>query len=190
VGVLLAAAPATAAALFISNTKGESISVIDTTTFEVTATIPLGKGKPNRVVFHPDGKTAWVVYDKSHDLGVVDADAHKLIKRVKIGGNPYNLNFTPDGRHLLVLDWSSDTGNDEIIFYDLQASLEDRKSTRLNSSHRTISYAVFCLKKKKKKKKIQISNSRSPKRPNCLRSLQQSAINATQATQGAAKQDG
>src|SRR5438094_4539602 len=28
---------------------------------------------------------------------------------------------------------------------------EDRKSTRLNSSHRTISYAVFCLKKKKNK---------------------------------------
>src|SRR5438094_9976431 len=28
---------------------------------------------------------------------------------------------------------------------------EDRKSTRLNSSHRTISYAVFCLKKKKKR---------------------------------------
>src|SRR5437773_5814304 len=32
--------------------------------------------------------------------------------------------------------------------------IEDRKSTRLNSSHITISYAVFCLKKKKKKKKI------------------------------------
>src|SRR5574343_1178956 len=29
----------------------------------------------------------------------------------------------------------------------------DRKSTRLNSSHITISYAVFCLKKKKKEKK-------------------------------------
>src|SRR5437763_7391623 len=28
---------------------------------------------------------------------------------------------------------------------------KDRKSTRLNSSHRCISYAVFCLKKKKKK---------------------------------------
>src|SRR5258708_31123605 len=28
---------------------------------------------------------------------------------------------------------------------------EDRKSTRLNSSHQIISYAVFCLKKKKKK---------------------------------------
>src|SRR5688572_32307437 len=30
---------------------------------------------------------------------------------------------------------------------------QDRKSTRLNSSHSQISYAVFCLKKKKKKKK-------------------------------------
>src|SRR3712207_7510914 len=29
--------------------------------------------------------------------------------------------------------------------------LRDRKSTRLNSSHANISYAVFCLKKKKKK---------------------------------------
>src|SRR2546422_6175699 len=34
----------------------------------------------------------------------------------------------------------------------------DRKSTRLNSSHGYISYAVFCLKKKKKKKEM---------KPNC-----------------------
>src|SRR5439155_6027581 len=32
-----------------------------------------------------------------------------------------------------------------------QVPYEDRKSTRLNSSHVAISYAVFCLKKKKKK---------------------------------------
>src|SRR5438876_4911466 len=32
--------------------------------------------------------------------------------------------------------------------------IEDRKSTRLNSSHPSISYAVFCLKKKKKKHQI------------------------------------
>ncbi|HEY2991446.1 MAG TPA: cytochrome D1 domain-containing protein [Methylomirabilota bacterium] len=121
----LTAVPVGAASLFITNTKGESISVIDTTTLEVTATIPLGKGKPNRVVFHPDGKTAWVVYDKSHDLGVVDADTLKLVKRVRIGGNPYNLNFTPDGRHLLVLDWSSEVSNDEIIFYDLETDKID-----------------------------------------------------------------
>src|SRR5207245_10716086 len=35
----------------------------------------------------------------------------------------------------------------------LQSNTQDRKSTRLNSSHGSISYAVFCLKKKKKKDK-------------------------------------
>ena len=92
---------------------------------EAVGTIPLGQGKPNRIVFHPDGRTAWVVYDKSHDLGVIDAEARKLIKRVRIGGNPYNLAFTPDGSHLLVLDWSSDTSSDEVIFYDLKAEKID-----------------------------------------------------------------
>src|SRR2546422_8298766 len=37
-----------------------------------------------------------------------------------------------------------------VMFYQL---LRDRKSTRLNSSHGYISYAVFCLKKKKKTEK-------------------------------------
>src|SRR5437879_7163079 len=36
---------------------------------------------------------------------------------------------------------------------DVEVKEKDRKSTRLNSSHRCISYAVFCLKKKKKHKK-------------------------------------
>src|SRR3712207_7732468 len=35
----------------------------------------------------------------------------------------------------------------------------DRKSTRLNSSHANISYAVFCLKKKKKKRYCSIFNT-------------------------------
>src|SRR5438034_6075013 len=42
----------------------------------------------------------------------------------------------------------------------------DRKSTRLNSSHTVISYAVFCLKKKKKKikkKRIQIKKQKKSK---------------------------
>src|SRR5690606_41802939 len=37
----------------------------------------------------------------------------------------------------------------------------DRKSTRLNSSHVKISYAVFCLKKKKKKEKTRIKRDDS-----------------------------
>src|SRR5690554_7486659 len=41
---------------------------------------------------------------------------------------------------------------------ELVARIKDRKSTRLNSSHVRISYAVFCLKKKKKK----IKENRQP----------------------------
>src|SRR5690606_40359030 len=39
-----------------------------------------------------------------------------------------------------------------LLLLTASAASEDRKSTRLNSSHVKISYAVFCLKKKKKTK--------------------------------------
>src|SRR5437867_11681858 len=44
-------------------------------------------------------------------------------------------------RHTVCCRGNYRSGRDSIL-------CEDRKSTRLNSSHRTISYAVFCLKKK------------------------------------------
>src|SRR5688572_31591857 len=49
---------------------------------------------------------------------------------------------SPGGRTIPVLMLTALTGTDD----------KDRKSTRLNSSHSQISYAVFCLKKKKRRK--------------------------------------
>src|SRR3989475_8860835 len=49
---------------------------------------------------------------------------------------------TPDPDAILPARMKKD-GNQRLLF------IEDRKSTRLNSSHSQISYAVFCLKKKK-----------------------------------------
>src|SRR5690606_38373050 len=43
--------------------------------------------------------------------------------------------------------------------------LEDRKSTRLNSSHVKISYAVFCLKKKKKEKRDKRLSNKHQNKP-------------------------
>src|SRR5688572_32529718 len=51
-----------------------------------------------------------------------------------------------------VADVTKRFGEEVGSFADEQVE-EDRKSTRLNSSHSQISYAVFCLKKKKKKTK-------------------------------------
>src|SRR5437667_5182946 len=60
------------------------------------------------------------------------------------------LTVNPGVEHAVLLAWRSPTERRAVC----QSSL-DRKSTRLNSSHITISYAVFCLKKKKKKKSNQ-----------------------------------
>src|SRR5438270_9607011 len=61
------------------------------------------------------------------------------------GGKAAPLTSAHDGRH--------DHDLPSRRFRALDAGRRDRKSTRLNSSHSQISYAVFCLKKKKKKKK-------------------------------------
>src|SRR5438034_6434126 len=51
-----------------------------------------------------------------------------------------------DGRWFDAKEFSTATGGESRVL--------DRKSTRLNSSHTVISYAVFCLKKKIKKKQV------------------------------------
>src|SRR5256885_4809236 len=51
------------------------------------------------------------------------------------------------------------------LFDDDEARKQDRKSTRLNSSHLVISYAVFCLKKKNKN---QIAANLDSEQPTCI----------------------
>src|SRR5688572_32477851 len=53
----------------------------------------------------------------------------------------------------LTLENAAPVAVNDAYSVDEDQTLTDRKSTRLNSSHSQISYAVFCLKKKKKKKK-------------------------------------
>src|SRR2546426_3867625 len=68
-----------------------------------------------------------------------------------------------DRRHVVADRDGNDPDHAAAGHYDDEARLgdeavprRDRKSTRLNSSHLVISYAVFCLKKKKKKYKTKV----------------------------------
>src|SRR3712207_7381470 len=67
--------------------------------------------------------------------GVLALDPRDAVVRRKLAFERHNGEWTING-----LTWA-----------DVERSnFQDRKSTRLNSSHANISYAVFCLKKKKK----------------------------------------
>src|SRR5690348_8392248 len=77
------------------------------------------------------------------ELGDTDAGGyHRQQQGVVASAEPGGLVGRVDERVDL---WLGEVG--EVVAF------VDRKSTRLNSSHPSISYAVFCLKKKKKKKK-------------------------------------
>src|SRR5437763_4728599 len=61
---------------------------------------------------------------------------------------PYTTLFRSRGRRRRQLDRLHERAVSRRIPHREADPLQDRKSTRLNSSHRCISYAVFCLKKK------------------------------------------
>src|SRR5438552_6430121 len=95
--------------------------------FAAVAALPEGEAtKPRRSVFKN------IVHTLNH-VYVID-----LIFQAHLEGREHGFTVrnTPDHPPL-----------DELRH--MQRKLEDRKSTRLNSSHQIISYAVFCLKKKK-----------------------------------------
>src|SRR3712207_7689689 len=80
---------------------------------------------------------------------------------------PYTTLFRSDwgegAVHLVEIPTREEIHDNIAAFWRPRAALRpgDRKSTRLNSSHANISYAVFCLKKKKNKK-IQSSSIPHP----------------------------
>src|SRR5207248_7876551 len=89
--------------------------------------------------FHDPAPTE--IYTLSlHDALPISVRYVPASSETEIGGDFYAALRVPDG----VL-----TAVGDVVGHSL-----DRKSTRLNSSHRTISYAVFCLKKKTKRYSI------------------------------------
>src|SRR3989442_4607182 len=90
--------------------------------------------------------------DESADIGVVlRAQQRQQISATLVSGGERQLLIANlmdrerAGRHVR---WHEALIDEDVHRFGV---IEDRKSTRLNSSHVRISYAVFCLKKKKKK---------------------------------------
>src|SRR5437762_7827782 len=80
---------------------------------------------------------------RSSDLDQADLQhLHGAVERQVDGDVAHHARLAPEIDVLVNLTWGG--------VFVRHCGTPDRKSTRLNSSHRCISYAVFCLKKKKK----------------------------------------
>src|SRR5699024_12841517 len=78
-------------------------------------------------------------------------DSQKYVDQVKEYLDVMNIPYIVDENLVRGLDYYNHTAFEIMSEADgFGAITTDRKSTRLNSSHVSISYAVFCLKKKKK----------------------------------------
>src|SRR5580700_3640501 len=116
-----AASPeSTAPRIYISNEISGDMTVIDSGTAQVIATIPLGK-RPRGIHASPDHNTIYVALsgspvggpnvdestlpppDHSFDgIGVVDTQTLKLVKILKSGNDPENFDVSKDGKQIYI----------------------------------------------------------------------------------------
>jgi YVTN family beta-propeller protein len=87
--------------VYVPNTLSNTVSVIDPTTYKVLETVKVGK-EPQHVVPSWDLKTLWVNNDLGNSLTPIDPATGKFGQPVKVH-DPYNLYFTPDGKHAVVM---------------------------------------------------------------------------------------
>src|SRR5256885_6455523 len=76
---------------------------------------------------------------------VIDLRSNRVVATVTDTPGAEGVEYIPEMRKF----YTSNAGDNTVGVVDLRQMKVDRKSTRLNSSHLVISYAVFCLKKKK-----------------------------------------
>src|SRR5438105_9612157 len=116
---------------------------------EIVTVTTTGDKVQDRPLAELGGKALWTKeLDRALLDGAVDFCVHSM-KDVE--------SIRPKEIHIAAVRPRGDV-RDRLIGAESIDKLKDRKSTRLNSSHEWISYAVFCLKKKKKKKKKQNNN--------------------------------
>jgi len=117
-----AATPAASSAfrLYVTNEVSGDMTVIDSATYAVLATVPLGK-RPRGIHPSPDRKTIYVALsgspiagpgvdestlpppDKSADgIGVFDVAQNKVVRIIKGGSDPENFDVSPDGTQLYI----------------------------------------------------------------------------------------
>ena len=102
VGVL-GSAPGLAQNAYITNSGANTVSVVNTATNTVIATVPVGSG-PSGVAVSPDGTTAYVASGDGNTVSVINTAMNAVIATITVGSGPFGLAVTPDGSRVYVAD--------------------------------------------------------------------------------------
>ena len=92
----LAEAPAEAYTVFVSNEKGNSLTVIDSETLQVLTTIPVGQ-RPRGIMLTRDGKHVLICASDDNVVQVLDVASRKIVGDLPSGPDPELLNLHPSG---------------------------------------------------------------------------------------------
>ncbi|MGV9253886.1 YVTN family beta-propeller repeat protein [Streptomyces sp. NPDC003697] len=98
--------------VYVPNTNSDTVTVIDPATYRVVETIRVGR-QPQHVVPSWDLRTLWVNNDLGNSLTPIDPKTGRAGEPVAVH-DPYNLYFTPDGKHAVVMA----SADREIVFRD------------------------------------------------------------------------
>ena len=102
---LLGIAPMPAAAdtirIYVTNSAGDSVHVIDPTTNKVVQEIKGIEGA-HGINFAPDGSRVYISNEADSTLDVIDQKSGNLSKKVPLSGHPNNIAVTKDGTRVVV----------------------------------------------------------------------------------------
>jgi YVTN family beta-propeller protein len=109
----LASAFAAGPKAYVGNFKDSTVSVIDTASGAVVATIPVAAG-PHGMAVSGDGRVVWVTGDGSSSMSVIDTASDSVAQTIEVGASPHGVALAPDGKTLLVGVY----GADRVAFVD------------------------------------------------------------------------
>ena len=96
-----AAPPASKVRIYVTNSAGNTVDVVDAATNKIVQTIQ-GIELPHGVVFSPDSSRVYISNESESVVDVVDPGTGRILQKVPLGGHPNNLAITKDGKRLLV----------------------------------------------------------------------------------------
>src|SRR5512132_930861 len=100
-GLLASGHAAAARTIYVSNEKGNSISIVDADKLELVQEIKVGQ-RPRGIVLSKDGKFLYICASDDDTIQILDTASLKLVGELPSGPDPERMATSPDGAKLYV----------------------------------------------------------------------------------------